>query len=240
MKKITSSDNPTFKALEKLKLKKYRDENDKFLVFGEDIVLEAKLTNSIETIFCVDSAIDKYLEAELSFPESLFSILQGNNDHQIGALVKKTSPKDITSSKQILVLDDIQDPSNLGMLLRSAVSFGFSTVIRSRACADYYNEKAIRASKGALFHLNLLTSDLSECLESLYKQSFSIIISEVSKKTSNSKLNDKIALVLGNEGSGVKEDLKKANYHYKHIETKGFESLNVAVAGSILMYELSK
>ncbi|MDR2867547.1 MAG: RNA methyltransferase [Acholeplasmatales bacterium] len=238
MKKILSSDNPTYKYLEHLKLKKYRDESNEFLVFGEDIINEARRSANLKYCFCLEGYEEKYPEVELVLAKSLFFNLQGTQDHFLGALVTKNPAK--PQNDKILILDEVQDPSNVGMLLRSALSFGFTTVVRSKGCSDFYNEKTIKASKGALFHLNLLQKDLEIYLEELFLQQYSILISEVSPHNSPLPKLKKIALVLGNEGRGIQPPLKKAHYLKIHLQTQDFDSLNVAVAGSILMWDLLK
>lgn len=235
MKKITSKDNSVFKYYKKLQLKKYRDIENKYLVFGQDLVDEAiKSNNAIQIITSVEND-DK---ADIYFEKKLFDILQGNDDHKVGALIQKREI-DLPSNR-ILVLDNVQDPSNVGTLLRSALGFGFNKVVRSKESCDFYNEKTIRASKGSISHLSLLTKDLESYLNALLEDGYTICLSEVSEGDTGFKRYEKVALVLGNEGSGIGQNLKKIKHQKVHINTTGVESLNVSVAGSILMYELSK
>jgi TrmH family RNA methyltransferase len=235
MKKITSKDNSVFKELKKLQQKKYRDVASKYLVFGEDLVDEARKSGLLLQVITLD---EKNSNADILFDDVLFNVLQGNDDHKIGALVARRDDYNNISNK-VLVLDAVQDPSNVGVLLRSAQAFGFNTVVRSKTSADFYNEKTVRASKGAVCHLNLLTVDLAEFLENKVRLGYRLYISEINDVSHDDNDQENIILVLGNEGSGVSENLKTICHTKIHIRTSGVESLNVGVAGSILMHELT-
>ena len=135
---------------------------------------------------------------------------------------------------KIVYLDQINDPGNLGTILRTAVAFDYDAVILSKGSVDLYNEKVIAASKGAIFLVDAFIAELDEI-----KDNHQVIVSTLDEKSialdKCLKPNDFI-LVLGNESHGVSEDIiKKANYLIKIEMNDVIDSLNVAIAGAILM-----
>ena len=231
---ITSKDNDQIKHILKLQTKKYRDQHQAFLIYGEHAISEAKKQGFELDIYTSNlnqsgTLISETLMKQLSVTESPMDVV---------AIVKKPSSKPI--SKRILMLDDIQDPGNLGTLIRSAVGFGFQTIIASPNTVDFYNDKTIRATQGNLFYANLLRQPLVETIQELKAHGYTIYTTSLGKKAHSIKQiqpKDKCVLVLGNEGSGVGEAILKISDHLIYIPTKDIESLNVAMAGSIIMYE---
>lgn len=227
---ITSKQNKTFKLYQSLKLKKYRDQHGLFLVYGKHLVEQAKAKGVVVEILTSNdneegTRYDKTLMDDLQQAETYFDLI---------AVCKKKV--NIVESNRILVLDDVQDPDNVGALIRSAAAFGFMHIILSQKSADLYNEKTIRASKGALFDVYVERKPLMECLKGLKALGYQIIYADAHEKGKPSK-NDKTVLVLGNEGHGISQAVKDIADCAIHIETKHVESLNVSVAGAILMYE---
>ncbi|MDD2575838.1 MAG: RNA methyltransferase [Acholeplasmataceae bacterium] len=233
---INSRDNKQIKWLFKLQKKKYRDASNTFLIYGDQVINEAKIAGCELELYTSNpnkegTLISDALMKELSLTQTPFDTL---------AITKKVENKPF--SKRILMLDEIQDPGNLGTLIRTAAGFGFKTVISSKDTVDYYNDKTIRATQGTLFNMNLVNMDLTDILVKLKEDGYQILMSVVNgaENIEDIKIKDKVVLVLGNEGSGISKDIQ--HYADKHvtIETKGIESLNVSVAGGILMYEVSK
>lgn len=227
---ITSKQNNSFKLWVKLKQKKYRDQNDMFLVYGKHLIEQAKKHHAIIDILTsepdqegIQLTVD--LMNELQQAETYFN--------QIG-VCKKTNP--IIVSNKILVLDDVQDPDNVGALIRSASAFGFLHVIVSLKTADLYNEKVIRASKGALFDVYFERRPLIGALTELKESGYQLIYADA-HNLGNPKKQEKLVLVMGNEGHGISNDIKNLCDHAVSIPTQNVESLNVSVAGGILMYE---
>ena len=155
--------------------------------------------------------------------------------------------KDIPTEKKneikdkVLVLDTISDPTNLGTLLRSAVAFGFDTVFLSNGSVDPYNDKVVRGSQGAIFKVNIIKGELLPFLSKL-KKTHQILGTNVreGKDVCDTELRPKLALILGNEARGMCEEANKYTDSNLFIKMYNTESLNVSVAGSILMYEISK
>jgi TrmH family RNA methyltransferase len=237
---ILSKKNPKFKKLKKLSLNKYRNLYKEFLVFGENLVKEAVKSNVVLEIYTTNPEqqdgilIRDYLMRELNKNKILYS--------QAAVCQIK---KNVLQSDKILVLDDVQDPGNVGTLLRSASAFGFKHVFFSDKSVNLYNEKVITSTQGAFFHLFLERGDKLSFLNYLKKDNFYIFSSCVNEKTIDVKdlnydllKNKKRALVVGNEGAGISQEVKNISSHIINIEISSVESLNVNVAGSILMYLL--
>lgn len=232
---IVSRQNEKVKELFKLLQKKHRDKTGMFLVFGEHGILEAEKTNNIVEIYTVNNSkkgvlIDKKIIKELA-PLS--------SPTERVAIVKKPSVKPY--SDKVLIIDGIQDPGNLGTLIRSAVGFGFSSIIANEDTVDFYNDKVVSAAQGNLFYANLIRKDLVEEIKELKKKGYKIIGTDVDKgkKIKSLNKNVKMGLILGNEGVGIKEEIYKLADEFVKIETSIIESLNVSVAGSIIMYEVN-
>lgn len=226
---ITSKQNKTFKLYQSLKLKKYRDQHGLFLVYGRHLVDAAKKHDIITEIITSNpheegTLYDKSLMDDLQQAETYFDLI---------AVCKKK--QEVIKSDRILMLDDVQDPDNVGALIRSASAFGFLHVILSPRCADLYNEKTIRASKGSLFDVYVERRPLVTAIKELKSEEYKIIYADAHDEGNVSK-QSKIVFILGNEGRGISEEVKNVADGALHIETKRVESLNVSVAGSILMY----
>ncbi len=234
--KIESLNNPHVKEWCKLKEKKYRDQEGLFLIEGEHLILEASkkgvvkkiLSSSIEVDadFYVTEAIMKKISSQKSIPKRI-------------AVCEKLKEEKIKN--RLLVLDAIQDPGNLGTMIRSAVAFGFTDIILSLDTVDLYNEKTIRASEGMLFHINFVKIDLNDFLKQI-KKDYQILATDVKsgKKISRIVKKENVALLIGNEGQGLKEELKKQATDFVKIPMQeNCESLNAGVAAGILMYEMS-
>ncbi len=230
---IESRNNIKFKSLMKLKQKKYRDQTGLFLVYGKTLVDLALNKGIVDEIYTTNpnikgTKITKSLMDDLSQTETTYDCL---------ALCRKTENK--ISSDRVLVLEDIQDPTNVGALLRSALAFSFNHVILSNKCADIYNDKTIRASGGALFDLYIERKDIYEEIINLKKSNYIVYGADAHQGKNKIDKKSKSILILGNEGIGLTKTIKNLIDQYINIDTSGVESLNVSVAGSILMYEWS-
>ncbi|MDL2292025.1 RNA methyltransferase [Acholeplasma sp. OttesenSCG-928-E16] len=227
---ISSKQNQSFKTWMKLKTKKYRDIYNLFLVFGDDLIEKAREYDAILEI--VTNNKDK--EGVL-ISDELMKLIQENTTFDSFAVCKKVE-KDF-SSNRVLILDDIQDPTNLGTLLRSAAAFSFMNVYISKKSCDLYHEKTIRSSKGAIFDVDVKRVDLIKQIDILKNSDFMIVCAEAHESSEvNIDRDQKLALVLGNEGQGVSNKIKEMCHYSYTIETKNVESLNVAAAGAILMH----
>lgn len=230
---ITSLQNAKVKYWVSLKNKKIRDKDQVFLVEGDHLINEALKKNLVvETISTVSKDRNYFVTKEI-----MQKISNQKSICKEAAVCKFLKSEDIKGN--VLILDGLQDPGNLGTIIRSAVAFNFDTVILSIDSVDLYNDKVIRASEGMIFHLNVLRGDLKDYILKLKAKGYEIIGTKVTytKKIKYSKKN--IALVIGNEGKGIKKNILNLCDKYKYIPMeKTCESLNAGVAASILMYEV--
>lgn len=237
----SSIDNQKIKDIKKLNQKKYRDQSNLFLVEGEHLVLEAYKNNYLENIIILEGTnfnleknniyvtdkVMKYLSELDNYP-TVMGICKKINNHSVG--------------NKILVLDNIQDPGNLGTIIRSAVAFNFDSIFLSLDTVDLYNSKVIRASQGLIFNINIDTCDIVDKIKQLKALDYKIIGTKVDNGIDVSTVDkqDKLVLIMGNEGSGMSDEVSSLCDVYAHIKmNESCESLNVGVACSIMMYELN-
>lgn len=238
----TSVDNQKIKDIRKLNQKKYRDKKSMFLIEGEHIVLEAYKTGNLKELI---------LEQDTLFPLDIDTMYVTNNiinyisnletPSNIMGICDKLGEKEL--GNRILILDEIQDPGNLGTIIRSAVAFNFDTIILGNNTVDLYNSKVIRASQGMLFHINIITRDLLEFIPKIKELKYKIYGTKVThgENIKNISKEEKFAVVMGNEGNGVSEEVLELCDSFVYIEMNSVcESLNVGVAASIILYELGK
>ncbi len=232
---IESVNNSKIKEYSKLQSKKYRDESGLFIVEGTHLVEEAlKKTHALE-IYSLD---DSYTQVSESVMRKLSSL---NTPPQILAVCKKLEEKDIYGN--ILILDNLQDPGNLGTIIRSAVAFNIDTIIVSKDSVDFYNVKTLRASEGMVFNINIVIRDLEEVIPELISKGYKVYTTNVEKGTNLDVIDipDKYAIVMGNEGNGVRDSISNLCNEAIYIPMNNTcESLNVAIATSIILYEFSR
>lgn len=234
---LTSTNNEKVKFWEKLKIKKYRDKEKLFLIEDEHLVNIALEKNIVKEIlvleekkynvptFIVNEKIMKQLTSQVTTPKVVAVCHMLNEQNPEG---------------NIILLDNIQDPGNLGTIIRSASAFNFNTIILSNNSVDLYNSKVIRATEGMIFNVNVIRTDLEKFIIE-YKNNFTFITTDVNDGEDIREMSHKnVALVIGNEGNGVRKEIadlcsKKINIKMN----KNCESLNAGVCASILMYEVN-
>ena len=238
MKKIESLNNEYIKELAKLKNKKYRDLSKKFLVEGYHLVSEAKeylievlITNEADKVDGVNNIlVTKDIIKKISSTDSPQPII---------GVCKYFDDKEINNSKRILLLDNLQDPGNVGTLIRSALGFGVDTVVLSHGSVDIYNDKMIRATQGAIFKVDVLEKDLVETIRELKNKNIKVFGTSLQngKNLTSFEKENNYALVLGNEGNGVRSEILEMCDKNIFIEmNRELESLNVGIAGAIIMH----
>lgn len=231
---ITSLQNKTVKDLISLKTSKGRKNTKTFLVEGEHLVREAKLNNVLIKAYTIDES----LEGELVSSDVMKKICDTDTVvRQIG-VCKLLEKSDIDN--RVLILDGIQDPGNLGTILRSAKAFNFNTIFLCDGTCDIYNDKVIRSSQGAIFKLNFIRGNKIDFINNLSKthQVFNTNVRN-GIDIKKAKVENNVALILGNEGNGVSIEINDLNLNSLYIDMSNMESLNVAIAGAILMYEIA-
>ena len=242
---ITSLDNDRIKSYIKLKDRKNRKKTNTFLVEGLHSVLEAYRNGSIiELILEKDEVLPIDVPCIYVTSEIINKISSLESPSKILALCKMIEPKKELGDK-ILLLDNIQDPGNLGTIIRSAKAFNIDTIILSPDTVDIYSPKVVRSTQGIMFHINFIISDLKPIIMELKNKEIPIYGTNVEHgidvKTLNQKDKNKYALIMGNEGNGVSKDISDLCDRLIYIEMNDkVESLNVAVATSIILYEMNK
>ena len=237
---IKSESNEKYKYLNKLKKKKYRKKFNSFIVESIKIVEQIPDDFECEFVFVNEDMKDyKTNFKKIVFSNKLFdklSLLE--NPEGVSALLKIKKEKEISSDK-ILLLDHMQDPGNLGTIIRSAEAFSFKDIILVNNCVDLYNEKTIRASMGSIFRLNFLELNIDDLKN--FKD-YKLILADMNGKSVDYyKSCDKIILAIGNEANGISKSLKDLSNDFVSIKMDGkIESLNAAIAASILMNNFSQ
>lgn len=237
---IKSKQNQKVKDCLKLQQQSEKNKQRLFIIEGYHLLEMAAQANSIVCVFSLkpienlDSSIDQYVVTkDIMEKISLEKTSQG-----VLAICKMVEAKEITSSK-VLYLDQVRDPGNIGTLLRTALAFGYTDVIFANDCCSPYHEKAIQASQGAIFKLHLHEKNIS--LHSLKNKKYQILATEIkgSRKVETFKANKKHVLILGNEAHGVSNEILCQADQRLRINIYDIESLNVGVAGGIVMYALT-
>ena len=241
------------KYLKSLSRKKYRKENKQFIVEGYRAIKELLNSNQkIEKMWATENFLlensdfkEKINSIDFEFIKTndLSSILNTQSPQHIMALVSiENNDESILNKGNVLILDNISDPGNMGTLLRTAVWYGIENIFCSRDCVDIYNPKVVRSAMGAHFHIkNLYHTGLLDLINDLKKKDYMVIGASLdgSSYKNFDISSDDWALVLGNEAHGIRKEII-AHVHDKiSIPAVGsIESLNVAVAGSIILDRL--
>ena len=236
---ITSLDNKKVKEVVKLQSKKYRDSTNTFVVETEHLVEEAFKAGIVKDVFLVENEFVDRDDIYFVTPEIMKKMSSMESPSNVLAVCEKSNSKEIIGNK-ILLLDNIQDPGNLGTIIRSSVAFNVDTIILSPDTVDLYNPKVIRASEGMFCHINIITMDLDEAIEKIKNKGIEVYGTNVVDGIDVKEINkSSYALVMGNEGNGVSQRIQDLCDENLYIPmNKTCESLNVGVACSILLYEL--
>lgn len=239
---ITSLDNKKIKDIIKLKDKKYRDDENKYIVEGLHLIEEALKSDSLIEVYTTEEnllfKVDTYLVTE----EIMHKISDLKSNTKVVGICTKKNNKKLIGNK-FLLLDEIQDPGNLGTIIRSSLGFSIDTIVLGENCCDLYNEKVIRSTQGAIFNINIISGNLINIIKELKERNIPVYGTNVQDGINISDINnhDFYAVVIGNEGNGVKKEILNicSSNIYIKINSK-LESLNAGVAASIILYELNK
>ena len=238
MIQIDSDKNDLIKEISKLKQKKYRNLNNQYLVEGPHLVKEALAKGVLLKVFFVSNMTFDFDNAYQVSDKVMKKLSNVDAPQGIVAVCEKRAKQEL--SNNILLLDNVQDPGNIGTLMRSAVAFGFETIIADNS-VDFYNDKVIRSSQGAIFKINLINTNIMDFINNNLDYEYYATDLKSDKYLSDQIFTKrKIGIILGNEGQGVSEDILNNIDNRLKIQIKDMESLNVGVAGSIIMYDVFK
>lgn len=239
---ITSKDNNRIKEVRKLLNKKYSLQKGLFVIEGENLIEEAIKNDLLVELFVLDGYDCNY---EFNYDTVTLDVMKSISD-------LKSTPRLLGVSKiknnnkigsKILILDGIQDPGNAGTIIRNSVAFDVDTIIFSNDSVSPYNEKVLRSTGGMIFNTNIIIGNIEEFIKEIKDKNIKVIGTSLKSSISLEKLekNDEFAIIFGNEGNGVKEDILNLCDKIVRIDMNPkCESLNVGVSSAIILYYLYK
>ncbi|MFP7253558.1 RNA methyltransferase [Terribacillus goriensis] len=240
---ITSTQNAQVKQWQKLKRKKERTKSNTFLVEGFHLTEEAiKAGWTIDQLILREETEQPEWASELEpvrVSDHVFKAITETETPQGIAAVVQMQDKKLKRHNRILLLDAVQDPGNLGTIIRTADAAGYDAVYLGEGSADRYNDKVIRATQGSIFHLPVLTADLALLLPELQESGYTVWAAALEGAVDYRDLAapKKTALLVGNEGAGIDKRLIAQSDMAVKIPIFGkAESLNVSIAAGILLY----
>lgn len=255
MKVISSKDNEIIKKIKSLKEKKYRDIENCYIIEGIKLVKEAIAENAKikQIVVCEDCIDDGEIDTDTLYEiakfdvvyvtEKVFKTITDVKTPQgiIAVIEKNNINSKIDYSQDIIIaLDGVQDPGNLGTILRTVDSANLKQIILSKDSADSYNSKVVRSTMGAIFRVNIIEEDsLKEMLQDAKKNNFKVMVTSLDTKNSIYDVDySKKVIVIGNEANGVSKEVQAIADEKVKIPMLGkTESLNASVAAGIMIYE---
>jgi TrmH family RNA methyltransferase len=251
LKYIESAKNPKVKQWKKLLTKKERDQTGTFIIEGFHLVEEAlKESNVVQEVIIAEHtdlpahiSLDDVEVVRVSH-EVIKEITDTGTPQGIFAICEQRSYQcETLKLENTLLIDSVQDPGNIGTLIRTADAAGMDAVILGEGSADLYNPKVLRSTQGSLFHIPVIKDNLQDVISRLKKQNIPVYGTALEGAVSYTEVekSDQFALLVGNEGQGVSSKLLEETTKNLYIPIYGkSESLNVGVAAGILLYHLRK
>lgn len=254
MKRIQSKENPIYKSALKLKKKKYRDSSGAYLLEGVKPLRDAFQTGiAVKTVFLPEGGVAPEgcpPECCIVLEEKLFRQLSDTETSQgVIAVVEKKrytvqAFMEAVGMGNIVILDRLQDPGNIGTIIRTAEAAGYRGVVVMAGSGDPYAPKVVRSAAGSLLRMPVMqTKGFAETVELVEQMGKQLVVTclEGAESCFEADLKKDIALVIGNEGQGVSRELMDTSHRKVKIPMEGaIESLNAAVAAGILMYQSQK
>ena len=249
---IQSKDNPKIKYAQKLaKDAKLRKENGEFFAATPKVVMDILRAGfTAESLFFVQNEYEKFAAELQNQPVYIISDIVSEKLSEdktspgvYGVFKMKAADMDrLYGARKLIVLEDIQDPGNIGAIMRTALAFGYRDIVVSGKCADIYSPKVLRSSMTASVKLNVCrVEDIPQLVKQLSAKGFSTVATclENSKELGSEKINLPVAVLIGNEGNGLSAETIDASTHRVKIPMSGeIESLNAAVSAGVMMWEL--
>ncbi|MFI3226713.1 MAG: RNA methyltransferase [Clostridia bacterium] len=252
MEYITSKDNAKIKNFIKLVSdKKYRKQTELFVCEGEKVLNEAISWGiKIDTLIMSEDFSGKHCEnyeelnaTVITVPRHLFEKISDTKSPQgvvfSCPMITKNEENFLKNAKKVIILDNLQDPGNMGTIIRTGAAFGIDAIILLNNCVDHYAPKVVRSTMNAIFSIPVISMSVSDCFEQINLPIYATYLDEHSQNIGEVDMHQ-CAVIIGNESKGVSEEV--ANYADKKIiiPIKSVESLNASVAASIVMWEMAK
>lgn len=239
---IESPQNPRLKAVRALHARKHREETRLFLLETTKLVQEALKANwKLEGIYATESWSQKYPEIPVTLvaDRAFKDLTTLESPEGVVAIAHYPEDRPVQASQLALIAVGIQDPGNLGTLIRTADAAGVDTVYYCRGTVDPYSPKAIRATMGSIFHLPVLRADLTELTQGLKDRGVKVLATALGGRSLyQQSLKEPVAWMMGAEGLGLSEEEKALADELVEIPILGqAESLNVAAATAVCLYE---
>lgn len=230
---ITSTNNPKVLAWAKLSQSKHQKVQKQFII-EEKLLIKEALKAGLNCELIAREGFE--IEADYYVSDSVMKKISENKSLNDVVAVCDFFDLQAKQKSKIIYLDSVQDPGNVGTIIRTAYAFGFDLVVLANDTVNKYNNKLIRATQGALFHLPICESlDLNK----FHKKGYSVLLTTLdpmAKKLEEFEKKDKLIVVFGNEGQGISDYLLKMPFDRLYIEMSNFESLNVAISAGIVLH----
>ncbi len=245
IKLITSIQNEQVKNWRKLHKRKNRMKMKQFLIEGFHLIEEAFQSGwEVETVIVQEGVNPPDWMSEDGITlvdERVFNEITQTETPQGIAAIVNMQDLPVKTDTYILLVDAIQDPGNLGTIIRTADAAGFSKIVLGTGTVDVYNDKVIRASQGSIFHISIVQASLDETIARLKQENYTIWASALKNAINYNEVESegKAALIVGNEGAGISDEVLQLADKIVKIPIYGkAESLNVSIAAGILMYKM--
>jgi TrmH family RNA methyltransferase len=255
MQAITSVHNPVIQAAKALQTKRGRDESGLFLCEGEHMVAEAVMNppGDVRILFVEENQATKYAALPAAAPQAavyavsaqvLKAVSQVMTPQGVVAVVKKPETAGLARlGKHVALLENVQDPGNVGTMFRTADAAGFAACVLTPGCADPFSAKALRATMGSVFRVPCAEAEsAAKAAREMKEAGYAVIATTLDGEDfyERAPLPEKVCLMIGNEGAGLtNEAIKEATHRYRLPMRGGAESLNAAVAAAIFMFEIA-
>lgn len=239
---ITSRDNSKVKHIRKLLDKKNSLKEGLFVIEGENLVSEAIKNNLLVELYVLDGSECKYdFKYDTLTLDVMKSISSLSSTPRLIGISKYINKNEL--GNRIVILDEVQDPGNVGTIIRNCVAFNIDTIILSKGCVSPYNDKVLRSTGGMIYNINIIISDLDSIIDKIKENNIKVYGTSLNSSISleNMLKSDKFAIIFGNEGNGISENiLKKCDMNIRIDMSDKCESLNVGVSSGIVLYHMFK
>ncbi len=246
---IESKENKRYKLLKKLNKKKYRDLNNIFIAEGEKFISEIEnfshcvIKKSMFEYYNTNYNLSKFTKVTI-LNDNLFSEISTQENSQGIIFIHSKNTYNLDDIKgDVVILDDVQDPGNIGTIIRTLVALDYKNLILTKGSCDVYTPKAVRASMGSIFKLNIIYASYDNIINFLKEKKYTSFATNLSSNSiiyDTCKLTkDKNAYIFGHEGGGVSKHLLDiADYHVIIPISTNVNSLNVSVATAVFLYKM--